>query len=140
MGQITGRNGAVKIGSTTIAELANWSIDFGLETAGERVYDDNGWMPVAGVIGQGWTATVDGFIDDEDTDGQVWLINTAFSGTKITNLSFYETATTYWDADTDLDEDAGAFISGLSIGIPRGGVATISFSVAGDGPIKRTIG
>lgn len=137
MATILGRNASVKLGTDTVAEMANWSLEITADAITEPVFGDT-WSKTHGLSTTGWTATVEGLYDNTDTTGQDVLKDAVISGTKITNIRFYEDSTKYWTPNTGADAAAGCYITSMPITVAQGDVGRVSFSVQGTGEIYRT--
>jgi hypothetical protein len=84
---------------------------------------------------QDWSATIEGFYDPADTDGQDVLQDAALAATKLTDLRFYIDNTSYWAPDQAADSANGAFITGLNVAHDKAGVAALTINLVGYGAI-----
>lgn len=137
MSTILGRNAAVKLDTTTIAELSSWSLEVTADIIREDVFGTT-WAKKHGLSATDWSGTVEGLYDPTDTTGQDVLRDAVISGTKITTIRFYEDSTNYWTPNTGSDAYAGCYIVGMPITVAQGDVGRITFNVEGTGPIHRT--
>lgn len=135
MATLTGRNAKVLLGSTTIAEMGTWGINFTTDQIDTTSFG-SGWKKAdRGMIG--WEGTASGYLDKTDTSGQVTIENAVLNGTKLTTIKFYIDASTYWAPSTS-SADAGCYVTGYNIGQDKAGVATVEFTFAGCGILSKT--
>lgn len=137
MSTYVGRDAAFKVGTDTVAEITDWSIEVTADVIREDVFGDT-WAKKHGLAATDWSATVNGLVDLTDTNGQVALENAVISGTKMSTLRFYVDGTDYYTSDTGSDADAGAYITSYSPGTAQGDVARVSISIEGTGPLYKT--
>lgn len=137
MATYVGRDAAVKLGTVTISELTDWSIDVTADVIRADTFGTT-WARKHGLAATDWSATVNGLVDLTDTTGQDVCWNAVVSGTLVTTLRFYIDDTTYYTPDTDTDADAGCYITSFSPGTAQGDVARFSMTVEGTGPIYST--
>jgi hypothetical protein len=136
MDPIIGRKGRVQLGSALISNLANFKLDFNTQDLDGSVFGTGWGATFPGQ--QTWVATIGGFLDMEDTTGQVALKTAKFAGTKITDIRFYESGGgSYWAPDVSADSGAGAYIGTMSIDEAMNGLVKVDFKVGGVGPIVR---
>ena len=138
MAHKAGRDASFKVGSNTVENVISWSLEITNDPITENTMGSNGWTQTFGVSTTSWTATVDLIYDPTDTNGQMTIYDAVVSGTKLTNLNFYEDATNYYTSNTGLDADAGAYITGFPITTNAGDVARVSINIQGSGPLHRT--
>ena len=137
MATYVGKDAAFKVGTDTVSEMTDWSIEITADVIREDVFGST-WAKKHGLSATDWSATVNGLVDLTDTDGQVVLENAVISGTKLTTLRFYVDGTNYYTSDTDTDAAAGAYVTSYSPGTAQGDVARVSISIEGTGPIHKT--
>jgi hypothetical protein len=130
---LNGRYAAVKIGTALIQNLGKWSVDIKMDEIDVSVFGSVWGKKIPGV--QSWTGSLDGFYDPADTTGQKVLSAAALAATKVTNMRFYIDSTSYWCPDVTADSGAGAYISSVSISHDKAGVASLTMSVIGFGPL-----
>lgn len=130
-----GKNASVKIGTNTIAEMAEWTLNITSEPITQPVFG-SAWDKVHGLSITSWDGTITGLLDVTDTNGQLALNNATISGTKITDLKIYVDSTKYWAPDTTADAAAGCYITSMSPTAAQGDVLRVSFNFKGTGPIK----
>tara|TARA_Y100001968_G_C19015500_1_gene552627 strand:+ start:170 stop:559 length:390 start_codon:yes stop_codon:yes gene_type:complete len=66
-----GKNGLVKNGSNTVAEVRNWSLELSAETIEDTAMGDTARTYLSGLTSA--SASIDCFWDETDTNGQVAL-------------------------------------------------------------------
>jgi hypothetical protein len=133
---IIGRKGLVALGGATIANLANFRIDFSTDDLDGSVFGTGWGATLPGQ--QKWKATVGGFLDMTDTTGQLALKIAKFAGTKVTNIRFYESGGgSFWGPDITEDSGAGAYVGTMAIDEAQNGLVKVDYSFGGVGPIDR---
>ncbi|HHV98602.1 MAG TPA: hypothetical protein GXX36_03355 [Clostridiaceae bacterium] len=80
---IEGYGGSVKVGSSKVAEIANWSLDLSADDIDITSFDSNGWRErIQGI--KEWSGSFEGNFDPTDTTGQGELIDAWLSGDAVT--------------------------------------------------------
>jgi hypothetical protein len=132
---IIGRKGGVYLGTNIVANLANIKLDFPTDELDGSAFSDSSWgSTLPGQ--QKWVATVDGFLDMGDTNGQALIKAAKFNGTKITNMRFFHSrGGSYWCSDITTDAAAGCYVSTMSIDQPYNGLVKVNYKIGGAGPI-----
>ena len=123
----TAANGVIKVGSNAVAEVTGYSIEYTSDTVEDTVIGDTArtYIPTL----KSFTASLDAFWDETDTNGQGALT----VGTSIT-FSIYpegETAGDTYYTGTGI-------ITGRTITSSTGEMITASFSVQGSGDLTET--
>lgn len=137
MGTNMGRNASVRIGTTTVAEITEWSGGPASELVDQPVFgDDHNRIHGFSTITYSWSMS--GLIDLADTDGQNQLEIAATDGTAVTTLRFYINADTYWTPHTSEDADACAYIQAYEQVAARGDVVRATWTIQGSGKWHRT--
>ncbi len=131
---LMGRYASVKIGSTVIENLGKWVLDIKTNEIDVSVFGSVWGKKIPGQ--QAWTATIDGFYDPADAAGQANLQADMLAGTKITDIKLFINSTSSWEPDITTDTNAGCYVTGLNIAHDKAGVAAISMTIVGFGPIK----
>ncbi len=131
---LMGRYASIKKGVVLVENLGRWVLDIRMDEIDVSVFGTVWGRMIAGM--QKWTATIEGFYDPADTDGQALLQTAALSATKLTDIRVYIDSTSYWAPAQDLDSANGAFISGISVNHDKAGVAALTINVIGFGQIK----
>lgn len=80
---ITGVGGGVYVGSTKVAEIANWSLDMEADDIDTTNFDSNGWKELMQGLKE-WSGSFEGNFKPDDTNGQAALINAWLSGNSVT--------------------------------------------------------
>jgi hypothetical protein len=133
---IIGRKGKVTLGSATIANLANFRIDKVTDELDGSVFGTGWGATLPGQ--QKWKSTISGFLDMDDTTGQLALKVASFAGTKLTNLQFHESAGgKFWAPDLTEDSNAGVYVLSMAIDEAQNGLVKVDYTVGGVGPIDR---
>ena len=131
MSTYSGRNAAVKIGTTLIAELGNYNLTRTRDEVDTTAFGDT-WGKTDVAMGK-WTATFSGSMDPSDTTGQAAL-DTAFgAGSLVGELRFYIDNTSYWEAASTTQ--GGGRLTNVTITHDKAGVATVTFTASGSGEI-----
>lgn len=141
MATYSGRNARIAVNGALITEMGSWSIDRSADEIDTAAFGD-GWKK-SDVGMKGWSGSMDGFYDPADTTGQQVLEDAYQNGTLIQDIKFYIKYSTtsgetirYLTPDTTSDPDAGLRITSLNVSIDKAGVAQLSASFSGSGPIK----
>jgi predicted secreted protein len=121
----TGSEGVVRVGATNaIAEIRSFSIEETSDTTEDTVMGDS-WRTHKTTL-KAWTASVDVFWDETDTNGQVALVN----GASVTAGFYPEGATS---GDTFLS--GTALVTGRTINASFDGMIEASIQLQGTGPL-----
>lgn len=121
-----GKDGAVKIGATAVAEIRDWSLEQTSEVVNDTVMGDD-WMTNKATQ-KSWTASFNAYWDDSDTNGQLALD----VGTEVT-LNLYSEDTSgaiYWSGS--------AIINSVSNSASFDGLVEASFSATGNGALTES--
>ena len=115
----TAANGVVKVGNNAVAEVTGFSIEYNSDTVEDTVIGDTArtYLPTLKMF----TATLDCFWDETDTNGQLALD----IGTSITFQVFPE-------------GDGTGIVTGRSVSTSTGEMITASFTVQGSGDLTET--
>jgi len=120
----TSASGVIKVGSNAIAEITSYSLEYSSDTVEDTVIGDSArtYKPTL----KSFTASVDAFWDETDTNGQVALV----VGTEVT-FSIYPEG----DTSTDTYYTGSAIITGRTISSSTGEMITASFTLQGTGDL-----
>lgn len=121
-----GKDGAVKIGANTVAEIRDWSVEQTSEVVNDTVMGDT-WMTNKATQ-KSWTASFNAYWDDSDTNGQLALD----VGAEVT-LNLYSEDTSgavYWSGT--------AIITSVSQSASFDGLVEASFSATGNGALTES--
>tara|TARA_R100000231_G_scaffold104750_1_gene77653 strand:+ start:8051 stop:8440 length:390 start_codon:yes stop_codon:yes gene_type:complete len=123
----TAANGVVKVGNNAVAEVTGFSIEYNSDTVEDTVIGDTArtYLPTLKMF----TATLDVFWDETDTNGQLALD----IGTSITFQVFPE-----GDQTGDLYYTGTGIVTGRSVSTSTGEMITASFTVQGSGDLTET--
>ena len=146
MATYNGRNGRVTVnGDTTekiVLELGSWSLDITADEVDTTSFG-NGWKK-SDVGMKGWSGSASGSYDPLDTTGQKVLLDAFDSGALLNDVRFYIAYSTtvtdtnlFFVPDITTDTTAGLRVTGTSVSLDKSGVATVSFSFSGSGPLLR---
>jgi hypothetical protein len=141
MATYTGHQGVVKIGSTAVAEVKDFSLEITANTVDATVLGaaaaDQGWTK-SKIVNRSWTATINCFYDDAATNGQIEMQNNIMQSVDllladtVVTLNLYNegdsTGKSYWQGD--------AMITSLSETVSGDGLVEISFTATGNGHIS----
>jgi len=128
-----GRYASIKKGTTLIQNLGRWTLDIKMDEIDVSVFGTVWGKTIPGM--QKWTATIEGFYDPGDTNGQKALHDAALAATKLTDVRFYIDSTSYWACNLTGDSNAGAYITGINVNHDKAGVAAITMNVVGYGSL-----
>lgn len=123
----TAANGVLKVGANAIAEITGYSIEYTADTVESSVIGDAArtYEPTL----KSFTASIDAFWDETDTNGQGALT----MGTSVT-FSIYPEGET----SGDTYYSGTGIITGRTIATSNGEMITASFSVQGSGDLTET--
>lgn len=91
MAKFSGYGGSVKVGNATVAEISSWELSMKSDTISTAVFGSDGWRRYMASTKE-WEASITGYWDPTDANGQRALWNAWLSGTPIT-LTLYGTDT-----------------------------------------------
>ena len=80
---LAGKGGAVKLNSSKIAEISNWSLDLGADDIDITSFDSEGWKEYLAGLKE-WSGSVEGNFDSTDTNGQKAILAAWAAGTELT--------------------------------------------------------
>ena len=122
-----GKNGVVKSGSNSLAEVTDFTITEGVSTADDSSMGDAAETHLTGI--NNWTASVKAHWDETDTNGQV----TFTIGSSVTFKGMPEGA-----ASGATYATGTASITGRTVSTPMGGVVEATFELKGNGALTWT--
>ena len=131
---LMGRYASIKLGTVLVENLGRWTLDIKMDEIDVSVFGTIWGRMIPGM--QKWTATIEGFYDPADTDGQKVIHDAAVAATKLTTIRFYIDSTSYWTPANTEDSANGAFISSVSVNHDKAGVAALTMNVIGFGKIS----
>ena len=123
----TSASGVIKVGSNAIAEITSYSLEYTSDTVEDTVIGDSArtYKPTL----KQFTASIDAFWDETDTNGQVALV----VGTEIT-FSIYPEG----DTSGDTYYTGSAIITGRTISSSTGEMITANFTLQGNGDLTES--
>jgi len=127
MAVFTGYGGSVKVGTATIAELGEWSLDIGVDTQETESFGDQ-WKEYVATLKE-WSGSCSGRWDMTDTAGQKALQDALLGGTTVT-IKFY--------IDSTKNYSGTAIIEKISVKSSVDGVVEVDFSFKGTGALTYT--
>ena len=145
MATYSGRNARITVNASTtealITEMGNWSVNRSAEEVDASAFGDGWGKSNAGM--KKWSGSISGFYDPADTTGQKVLEDAYESGELISDIRFYikyseDTGDTirYLAPDTANDPKAGLRVTGFDSNVDKSGVAQLSVTFSGSGPVK----
>lgn len=129
MGTHAGKEGTVKIGSDTIAEVRDWSIEETGETVDNTTLSNTSGYRTHKATLNSWTGNVNCFWDETDTNGQGALT----VGSSVT-LNVYGEG----DSSGDTYHTGTATVTGVTRNAAIDGMVEASFSFQGNGQLQTT--
>ena len=133
MATFNGRDAKVEVGTYTIAELSSWTLDLSNDEIDTTSFGTTWKKSDVGM--RGWTLSVEGFYDPTDTNGQVVVEAAWANGSLVNNVKAYIDSTSYWIPDVTTDSNAGGRVTTYSTNQSHDGVAGLTLTFAGSGPI-----
>ena len=124
MAAVAGKDGLLKIGNDTMAEVQNWNLDASAEMLDSASLGDE-WKEKTPGLGE-WTATVEVSWSMGDT-AQVAVQNAFLNKTSV-SPKLYTNSTNYYSGT--------AYVSSLSVSDPVDGLVTASMELAGSGALS----
>lgn len=125
-----GKNGIVKVGANTVAEITDWSYEISGEVADDTAQGDDWNTHLAGQ--KSWTGEATANFDPTDTNGQL-----ALSELASVTLNLYA-----YGSDTGKKYKQGtATVTKVGVSVPLRNKVTRTFSFQGNGPLTdQTVG
>ena len=127
MAVLSGQAGNIKISTTAVAEMDNWTLNFGPNLVNSHSFADS-WEEKTKSINR-WSGTCTGRFDDTDTNGAIALNTDALNGDTVAALRFYVDGTNYWSGTAYVEFSPSANVDGLVEG---------SFTFTGTGALTYT--
>ena len=122
-----GKDGVVKIGANTVAEVNGWELTSTAEPVEDSELSDEWKTFKSGSdIVKEWSASINCWWDETDANGQVAMI----SGASVTLNLYPEGATA-----ADTYQTGTAIINEIGISVEKGGIITRTFSAQGSGAL-----
>lgn len=128
MANFSGNGGEVYLGANKVAEVLDWSLTEGAAIIDNSALDDTADTHLVGSTN--WSATINAFWDDTDTNGQVAMtagasvaLNLRPEGTGVGDAQMAGTAT----------------IESLDTGLSRNGMVTATFNCTGNGVLSKAV-
>jgi len=125
---VSGCGGAVKINSTEIAEISNWSLDLGADDIDVTSFDSNCWKEYLAGLKE-WSGSIEGNFVSTDADGQKAILEAWLNGTKLSFTFEVASGVTF----------AGEAYVKPSIEVPVDDKASFSCDIQGTGPLSLPI-
>jgi hypothetical protein len=130
-----GFRGSVRVGTYTVAEMGQWSIDgISVELLESTSFGDE-WKEYQLGIGDYGTVSFSGNFDMTDTTGQVILESAQRNKSKIGTIRFYVDNTSYYTPNITANSDAGVLMQTVKISFDKSGIGKIDFSGKCTGPM-----
>lgn len=124
MAVYVGYGGAVKVGTATVAEIGEWSLDVTLNTEETESFGDQ-WKEFTGTLKE-WSGSCSGRWDMTDTTGQKAMQDALLGGTTVTLKLYVDGAKNY---------SGTALITKISPKSSVEGVVEVSFDFQGTGAL-----
>lgn len=129
----SGRYHTIKKGTYTVSELGSFRLAMNTPEIDTSSFGSTWSKSDVGM--KKWTLSISGFCDPTDTNGQAALEAAYMDGSLVNDLKVYVDNTSYWVPDVTTDSDAGGRITSYEIGGDKAGVASLSMTLTGSGPI-----
>lgn len=95
MGTLVGTDASVKLGSVLVADMANWSINDTREAIKAPVFGET-FNKVHGMGTRNVAGTISGYLNVDDSTGQMLIVSAYENGTALTTFRLYIDDTTYY--------------------------------------------
>lgn len=126
MAVLAGNAGKVQVGSSTVAEIDQWSLNIDRNLTNTQSFGDT-WEESTATLGK-FSGTFQGRYDNTDTNGHIALQNAALAGTTV-SVKLYVDATHYFSGSVFLTMNPKA---------DESGVVEASYSFTGTGALTYT--
>ena len=126
MANHTGVDGVLKVGTNTVAEVRNWSINETADTLEDTTMNDTSRTYQAGL--KSWSGSLTAFWDETDTNGQEALT----IGSSATLNLYPEGATT-----GDIYYSGTAIVNSIGISVPTNGFVERTIGFQGSGALTK---
>lgn len=126
MANHTGVDGVLKVGTNTVAEVRNWSINETADTLEDTTMNDTSRTYQAGL--KSWSGSLTAFWDETDTNGQEALT----VGSSATLNLYPEGATT-----GDIYYSGTAIVNSIGISVPTNGFVERTIGFQGSGALTK---
>lgn len=125
MATYQGFNGNVKVGSSAVAEISEFSLSISRDTVETQSFGDT-WKEMTSTLAS-WSGSFRGRWDMTDTNGQVALQSALTGGTAVSLSLLTASGKTY---------SGTAFVTGINVGASVDGVVEGDFTFAGSGSLS----
>ena len=137
MSTLSGTNATVKINTTEVANMANWTIDDSKEALKAPVFGEAN-NKVHGMGTRNISGSISGFLDVDDTAGQEALKTAYKDGTAVPTFRLYIDSDTYYSPDVATDTDAGVYITSMNMSAAQNEIIPVEFNFEVSGEWDRT--
>ena len=120
----SGLTGKLVLSSSTVANIATWSLNTTVPMNDTTSFTEE-WKTKLPGPGE-WTISAEGFYNDDDTNGQA-AIQTAYLAKTSVTIKGYVDATNYYSGT--------AYISSMTVSNDANGVVKITYEFSGTGAI-----
>lgn len=139
-----GNNAKVTLGSATVVGMGNWELPgISVDLLDSTSFGDTAKQYMTGLLDYG-NVNFGGLYDPADTTGQAILQSANINNSMIGNIRLYVDATSYWTPNKTVASGglsaSGMYVQSMSIGLDKGGLATIKFTGKCTGPWCLTAG
>lgn len=124
MATYVGYGGSVKVGTSTVAEISEWSLDIDADTQETATFGSQ-WKTYV-ITTKSWSGSIKGRWDMTDTAGQKALQDALLGGTTVTLNLYIDNAKRYTGT---------AIITKISPSVTADGVAEVTFNFQGSGAL-----
>jgi len=134
MGFAAGMNAKVTLAANTVVGQGNWKLD-GITTdlLETTAFGDTAKSFMTGLLDYG-TVSFGGLYDKTDSTGQDILISANKNSSKIGNIRLYVDSVSYWTPNVTAVSASGMYVTSVSIGTDKSGLATVEFQGKCTGP------
>jgi hypothetical protein len=130
----TGKNAAVKLGTSTVVGMGTWRLEgIAVDLLDSTAFGDTAKSFLTGLLDYG-NVSFSGLYDPADTTGQDVLRSANKNASKITNIRLYVDNTSYWTPDVTTLPAAGMWVTSYNVGFDKNGLGTTEFTGKCTGP------
>lgn len=126
---LTGNDGALTIGSTTVAALRNFTVEITADTIETTAMGNDARKYIKGL--SSWSGSADIYFDAAESTATIFNLTSGAVGGTTATIKLY----VLQDASNDVVYQGGCVITGYSVNSSHDGLVEASISFQGDGTL-----